>query len=295
MATTILLYGRTGSGKTAQIGVLAEHVMKTLGKKTRVYTADRGGLDTIQAYIDLGIIEVVEILNTNPWLFLNKAVNGYVRDGGGKWVLDRARNEAIGFYAFESMRSMAAALMIDMAQQGARGVNIGGGSNVSFSVTGDGETLKVSGNNPAHYGAAQSRMLEDILQSQRLPAAFIMWTSGVSKDDDNVSSGKVLGPDVVGKALTPVIAGEFNYTTRIDVIPASSMPVRPERHLLYLGSHTDMNAGNAASLGNVRRPLDAPLKETIIEPANIVTALAVLRDEGVKTATSAIKARLNMT
>jgi hypothetical protein len=136
-------------------------------------------------------------------------------------------------------------------------------------------------------------MLEEVLSSQRLDAQYIMWTSGVSKDDDNVSSGKVLGPDVVGKALTPVISMEFNYTLRIDVMPATRE--KPERHLLFLGSHVDVNAGNAAAVGNIRRPLDAPaLKDTIIEPANIVQALSLLRDEGAAAAKSAIKARLGL-
>ena len=294
MSTTILLYGRTGAGKSAQVGVLAEHVFKTTGKRTRMYTADRGGVDTIQPYLDLKLIDVVEIGNSDPWMFLNKSTHGFVRDAAGKWVLDKARNAEVGFYAFESLRSMASALMFKMAQDGARGVNIGGGSNVSFSVTGDGETLKISGNNPAHYGAAQSRILEEVLASQHLDAQYIMWTSGVSKEDDNVSTSKMLGPDVVGKALTPVISMEFNYTMRIDVFPATRE--KPERHLLYLGSHTDVNAGNAAAVGNIRRPLDAPpLKETIIEPANIVQALTLLRDEGTKAAAvAAIKARLGM-
>jgi len=83
--TTILLYGRTNSGKTGQIGVLAEDIFRRTGKRTRLYTADKGGTKTIEPYIKLGIIEPVEILGTDPWIFLNKAALGFVRDAAGKW------------------------------------------------------------------------------------------------------------------------------------------------------------------------------------------------------------------
>lgn len=293
MATTILLYGRTNSGKSSQIGTLAEHVFKTTGKATRLYTADKGGIDPIAPYVQLGIIEPVEMGETNPWIFLNKAVRGYVRDSTGKWVLDKAKNALVGFYAFESLRGIAESLMLSMAQKAAEGVNIGGGSNVSFQIQSDNETVKVSGSNMAHYGVAQARMTEEVWESQKLAAEYIMWTSSVSKDEDGVSSGKVLGPDVIGKALTAEVPRWFHYTFRIDVLPAQGG--KGERHVLYLGNHLDVGAGNAAGLGNIRRPLDAPeLKQLTIEPANIVQALKMIRDESTKAAAEVIKKRLEM-
>jgi hypothetical protein len=291
-ATTILLYGRTHSGKTAQIGKLAEYVYKNTGKITRLYTADKGGLDVIQPYIDLGIIELIEIHDSNPWIFLNKAVRGFVRDGS-KWVLDKERNAKVGCYAFESLRGFAEVLMLDMAEKAAAGVSIGGGSNISFQVQGDGETIKVGGGNMAHFGVAQSRMTAEVWESQKLDADFILWTSSVSKDDDTNSGGKVLGPDVIGKALTAEVPRWFNYTFRIDGLPAAGG--KAERHILYLGSHVDVGAGNAAALGNIRRPLDAgDLKSTTIEPADIVVALTMLREQSTETAKQAIARRLGM-
>jgi len=291
MATTILLYGRTNSGKSTQIGVLAEHVRKTIGKNTRLYTADKGGIDPILPYVDLGIIEPVEIGESDPWVFLNKAVRGYIRDTNGKWVLDKKKNESIGFYAFESLRGIAEALMMDMARKASNGINIGGGSNIAFAVQGDGETLKISGSNMTHYGIAQARMTDEVWESQKLSADYILWTSSVSKDDDGVSSGKVLGPDVIGRALTAEVPRWFHYTARIDVLPAQGG--KHERHIMYLGTHVDQGAGNAAGLGNIRRPLDAPhLKDITVEPANIVRFLQLVRDEGRAAAGEVIRKRL---
>ena len=289
--TTILLYGRSNSGKSTQIGVLAEHVFRTTGKRTRIYTADRGGINPIIPYISLGIIEAVEMGDTDPFIFLNRAANGNIRDANGKWIKDEQANDAIGCYAFESMRGIAEALMSAMAKKASEGISIGGGANVSFAIQGDGETLKVSGANMAMFGVAQQKMTEEIWASQRLPAQYIIWTSSVSKDEDGVSSGKVLGPDVIGKALTAEVPRWFHYTFRIDVLPAQGG--KPERHILYLGSHVDVNAGNAAGLGNIRRPLDAPaLTQATIEPADLVKAVQLVKDSSQKSAEDAIRKRL---
>jgi hypothetical protein len=288
---TILGYGRTNSGKTANLGKLAEHVMTTTGKKTRLYTGDLGGTATIQPHIDLGIVDVVELGGSDPFIFLNRAVRGYVRNmADGKWI--PGDNTNVGLFAFESMRSFAEALMMNMAAKAAANVNIGGGANISFNTAGDGENLKISGSNMAHYGVAQTRMTEEIWTSFKLPADYIMWTSSVSKDEDTTAAGKILGPDVIGKALTAETPRWFDYTFRFDVLPARDG--KPERHILYLGNHIDVGAGGAAGLGNIRLPLDAPpLKQNFIEPADIVKALQLI-ESGAASATEALAKRLKM-
>jgi len=287
---TILLYGRTNSGKTAQIGELAEYVFAKTGKKTRLYHGDKGGLDTISPQIEEGIIMVEEMGNTDPWHFLHHAARGHYKDSQGKWILTPEEN--IGVYGFESLRSIAEGLMESMKQKAAEGVNIGGGSNVAFQIkdASDGQTLKISGSNMAHFGVAQSRMTEEVWQSQRLNADYIIWTSSVSKDDDSTSSNKVLGPDVIGKALTPEVPRWFNLTFRIDVEPAKNGA--PEKHILFLGNHVDIGAGGAAGLGNIRMPLGAPaLTSNTIEPASLVKALQLI-EGGQKSAREALKKRL---
>jgi hypothetical protein len=287
---TILTYARTNGGKTAQLGRLAEHVLQTTGKRTRLYTGDLGGTETIQPHIDLGVVEPVYLANTDPFIFLNRAVRGYVRDANGKWVL--GKNEDIGMFAFESMRAYAEALMLNMAVKAGQGVNIGGGANISFTTSGDSETLKVSGSNIAHFGVAQSRMTEEIWQSFKLNADYILWTSSVSKDEDTTATGKILGPDVIGKALTAETPRWFDYTFRLDVLPAKDG--KPERHLLYLGNHVDLGAGGAAGLGNIRLPLDAPvLAKNIIEPADIVEAIKLI-DAGRAKATEILRKKLTV-
>lgn len=284
---TILLYGRTNAGKTALIGEYAEHVFLTTGKRTRLYNIDRGGPDTIQPYIDLGIIEFIDRGDDNPFLFLERATKGYVREAG-KWV--KHTPDDIGMYAFESIRSFAEELKKDMELQVRSGKSIGGGSNINFTVGTGTDAIKVTGGNMTMYGVAQDRVVENMWDSHKLPADTIIWTSTVSKDDD-VVAGKVVGPDVIGKALAGEVPRWFNYTFRVDVQPAQMG--QDEKHILYLGTHTDIGAGGASAQGNIRRPLDAAkLETTVIEPASLVKALQIVKEGSYSTAIEKIKKRL---
>jgi hypothetical protein len=286
---TILLYGDSGDGKTALVGEMAEHVRKTEGKKTRLASSDRGGLETIRPYIDLGIIEVVELGDSDPWVFLNKVSRGYIRRDG-KWVLDPKANAEIGLWAFEGMTSIADALMQDLSKSAAAGKNVGGGGNVNFTVQAEGETIKVGGNNQAHYGVVQTRIVEEVWQSQKLDG-WCLWTAAAKRDEDPNAAGKVLGPAIAGKALTGEVPRWFVYTFRVAAVPG--MMGQPERHILYLGDHQDMNSGGAKGLGNTRVPLDAPKMPATIEPASLTKALDMIQASG-PAATEVIKKRLGL-
>ena len=294
MPTTILLYARTGSGKTTQIGKLAEEVNVTSGKITRLYTADRGGLDTIQPYVNLGLIEVEPIGDSDPWIFLNKAVRGYVKRGG-KWLLDKAANAKVGLMAFESAHAIANLLKLDMERKAAHGINIGGDTNTSFDITdASGEKLKVGTTKGFQkFSIPQARLWEEIMESHRLDTDYVLWTAGLNKGEDDVNTAaKIIGPDILGNALTPKLPMDFHYTFRMDVIPGKGGEA--PKHVLYLGTHQDVNAGNAMALGNIRRPLDAaPLKQHVLEPADLVQALRLVRQDALRDATVRIKARID--
>jgi hypothetical protein len=287
---TILLYGRTRGGKTTQLGELAEHVYKTTGKKTIAYACDKGGFDTIQPYVDLGLVQVISQEDTPIFIFLNKATRGFVRDATGKWV--KGDFSDIGVVAFESATAFCDAMMDDMIAKASEGTNIGGGGNVSFNVTGDGETLKVGGSNMAMYGVAQSRITQEVWQSHKLPVEYIVWTASASKDEDQNAGGKVIGPAFVGKALTAEAPRWFQYTFRIDATPASSG--KTEKHILYLGNNVDLAAGNATALGNTRVPMAATELPSSIEPASIVKALAMI-EKAENEAKATIAKRLGLT
>ena len=286
---TILLYGDSGDGKTALVGEMAEYVKAKEGKITRLASSDRGGLETIRPYVDLGIIEVVELGDGDPWIWLNKVVRGYIKRDG-KWVLDAEANKKVGLWAFEGMTSIADAIMQSLAQKAAAGTNIGGGGNVNFSISAEGESVKVGGNNQSHYGVVQTRIVEEVWQSQRLDG-WCMWTASAKRDEDPNAAGKVLGPAIAGKALTGEVPRWFVYTFRVAAVPAPAGG--SERHILYLGDHQDVNSGGAKGLGNTRVPLDAPKLPATIEPASLVKAIEAIQGS-YDPAIAAIKNRLGI-
>jgi hypothetical protein len=285
---TILMYARSRGGKTSLLAELAEDVQVKLGKKSLVYSIDKGGTGPLTPYVDLGVVDLVEQQDLDPWVFLNNAVSGKVRDAKGKWI--PADLSQYGMVGFESMTGWADALMESLAEKASNNINIGGGVNVSFQVSGDGDTVKIGGANQSHYGIVQGRVLKEIWKSQKLAVPYIVWTAAASKEDDQNAGGKVIGPAVVGKALTAEIPRHFDLTFRLDCLPSSQG--KPERHILYLGNSIDMAAGNAVSLGNTRVPLGAPELPASIEPASLVKALALIEDAENK-AKEAIKARLS--
>ena len=269
---TILMYARSRGGKTSQLAELAEYAYKTLGGLALVYSIDRGGIGPMVPLIDLGIIKLVEQENTDPWIFMNKASTGHIRDDNGRWV--KADLSQYSMIAYESMTGFSDAFMNDLANKSANGINIGGAANISFTVTGDSEAVKVGGNNMAHYGVVQSRVLDEVWRSQKLDVPFLVWTASASRDDDPNASGKVIGPAIAGKALTGEMLRHFDLTFRLDCLPSGQG--KPERHLLYLGNSLDVAAGNAVSLGNTRVPMGAKELPAFIEPASLVKALELI-------------------
>lgn len=265
------MYARSRGGKTSQIAELAEFVKLTLGKKSLVNSIDRGGIGPLIPLIDLGIIDLVEQENTDPWIFMNKISTGHIRQAG-KWV--KADLTQYGMIANESLTGFSDAFMNDLANKSAQGVNIGGAANVGFNVSGDGEAIKIGGNNMGHYNVVQNRILDEVWRSQKLDVPYLVWTASASRDDDPNASGKVIGPAIAGKALTSEMLRHFDLTFRLDCTPAKQG--QGEKHILYLGNSLDVAAGNAVSLGNTRVPMGAKELPASIEPASIVKALQMI-------------------
>lgn len=281
---TILLFGYTGSGKTALIGELAEHYYLNGHKTTRLYGADKGGWETILPYVELGVIEVVPFFG-DVWNWIDHAVQGHGYKNG-QWITELDPN--IALYAFEGLTSLSDELMGWMAKSG---LNIGGGGSFSFVAGTKQAPIKVGTNNMAHYAVAQRELFGKAIQSQSLPAT-VLWTAGDKRGEDD-SVGGVVGPQLAGKAFTGEVPRAFKYTFRtvVEVNPGEA-----PRHVLYLMDHIEMNAGMAKGIANARIPLagaDAIKIPPKIEPASLVEALKLL-EKRQDAAKDAIKRRLGL-
>lgn len=270
---TILLYGNTGAGKTAQIGELAEYYYRKNKQRTRIYAADKGGWEVIRPHVELGIIEIVPLFG-DVFVWIDHAIKGD-KLSNGKWI--PGVDPTIAMYTFEGMTSMADSLMSWMAQASANGVSIGGGGSFSFTAGGKepgAEKLKVGSSNMAHYSVAQQQVFEKSTQSQNLPGT-VLWTAGDRRGEDDANGG-VVGPQVAGKALTGEVPRWFKYTFRITT---EVLPNQDAKHVLYTDSHVEMQSkGMAKALSNGRIPLGGGNVKvpTRIEPASLVHVLQLL-------------------
>ena len=291
------IYGRSGSGKTPQIGIFAEKLFResggvinddgTLsgGLRTRLYTADRGGYDTIMTEIEMGLIDLVDLRGYNkPWVWMAKAIQGRMpeADNPKKWTRQPALKDAegniIGCWAFEGLTEWGDALMRDMREQAVAGVNIGGGAQALIEQKDeDGEKFDYAGNNKAHYLMGQNRMNDMISQSMRLPG-YLIWTAIDLRSSEPDSARQVFGPDVgVGKAMTPKVPQKFTYTWRTVNVAKKG---EPSRHSLYLVTHQDPTVPAITCLCNARYPKDAPenLKVHTVEPADMAKAYTLVKE-----------------
>lgn len=285
---TVLVFGDSGVGKTTLGGELAEHLY-TFGKapdgkplRTRLYTADAGGLDAIRPYIDLGIIEVVNCGGLpNPWTWINNVVQGKVLDPAkpGQWV--PGIKPDIGMYMFEGMTSFSSAVRQALsATPGATADSLGAKPN-------QGGDKDAHGRN---FGLAQDHIGQNIKLSFGLPGVKL-WTALARRGDDADTQATILGPQLVGKALTSEVPAWFNFTFCCMQLPADEITKQPEKHRLYITDFVDQISRGAKGLANNRVPLDGGVVPPFIEPASLVQALALI-DRASAVSTTAIRARL---
>jgi hypothetical protein len=282
---SFLIFGDSGDGKTALIGEFAKWVFKESGgkidpstkkavggKRTRVYSADSGGWQTIQPIVDVGIVEVIPMLTIpSAFSWIDKISKGMVPEeklvNGKKMISWVPKLEGIGCMAYEGITAFSDSLMQNMADKAAAGINIGGDGAFNFT---DGDKV-IGSNNRGHYMQAQSGVSRAVAASQWLlpQDMYCIWTAMARRGEDE-NTAVVLGPQAAGKALTHDLPRWFTYTFRVSAEPQEDGSVK---HKLYLEDHKDKMLKGAKGLGNSRVPLDAKIKlPNVIEPASLVKA-----------------------
>jgi hypothetical protein len=177
--------------------------------------------------------------------------------------------------------------MQDLARKAAAGTNIGGQAPAIKFREGE---VSIAGNAPAHYGNVQLQLTMACQESFHLPDAYVLWTALARRASDNDTNATILGPQIVGKALTSEVPRWFVYTFRVMATPPDSLTKAAGKHVLLHEDHTDITMPGAKGLGNSRAPLDAPAVPPI-EPASLVKALELIQS-GTRAAEAAILRRL---
>lgn len=257
---TIGLYGPTGSGKTTQLGELAKHKWKESKQRTRLNSSDRGGFGSLAPLVRAGII-VPNVLSESddPWIWANTAARG------------KDLTDDIGLNAFDSGTSLAATLLSACA---AAPFQIGQRKAQTFAVTRGKETLTVNSASDAQYGVVQAFMRDIIWASSWLTQRDIdvVWTFLEYRSEEQDRT-PILGPKLVGKALTPEVPSWFEYTWRIAAVPGQGDDL--PKHVLYTTEHSEL-AGLGHSFGNSRIPLGVDPLPATIEPASLAEIFTMI-------------------
>lgn len=269
----VLLYGDTGTGKTAQIGQAAAWEHAQTGGVTRLISAD-SGWDPIEHLMigpNGGCVEAFNIqylknplpvlidLSEGAW---PEVVNG--PDGKPKLRMVKPTFDASGQlvsstgapvtqYAIEGISTLGDMLLQDhIRQQRKIGQDVVGTfTDAVQEWDGTRETTKTvsfAKASPSHYGQVQDFILLDLVpRFGALPVNRVIWTGHEAKGDDDVTGtkGSVLGPATVGKAAVARTArkfGEYLHMTvnnTIIVDPRTKVPELKQDYRAWFVPHAD--------------------------------------------------------
>lgn len=204
-ANTYLNFGDSGCFKTTQVGYAARWLWKKYRKRTRLISADGGGVAPIQPYIDAGIIDLVavaklDILKHSPLSVLRKLAKGDwpATDGDRTTKLlptTPEEWETVGGYAVEGLSSIGELLMEELRIRQQR---IGEEAVGSFTIDGE----KFSANCRGHYGFVQNEVAGLVKGFSSLPVSHVLFTAHEGRGEEEGTRESIRGPAVVGKAIT---------------------------------------------------------------------------------------------
>ncbi len=274
-----LVYGESGSGKTTWALQLAQYFWLKHKKKTRWYLGDGGGETIRQLLTSYGDEPFIEIWEYQNWKFPFETAQKMVLGGWPEDVLDPtskvvvphdylALGNTFGLFVYEGLTVISDYMMGDieggLAFRMAKGEMLNEDKSFRFV---DGE-MKIGGNARTHYGLVQRRIPALLRNNARVPG-FKLWTAHEMKAEDDTANEKVIGPDVVGKALTAKIMGSFGHTVHLtkaakrkkvkDPLTGKDIEEIVAERRAYTESHYDPNGNHFAKyLANVRIPEGAP-------------------------------------
>lgn len=225
MALSILNYGKTRTAKTSQAKFIAQHVWKKFGKKTRFVTTDTGSLwEPVQSMVDVGLIQPLFVPTDpsyDPLSLLRKLRRGAWPDnydvsgfclktrGGNKWLewpQQKDSNE-IGAYVFESLSSIGAGTMRDLAE---KNITVGTQSVPGYRT----ENGEVFGQNTEnHYGMILNEIPSFLNALTTLPVEIVYitaWDEVIEPRDKDIQKVYKLGPLLPGRKLVDIVPGSVN-------------------------------------------------------------------------------------
>lgn len=232
-AMTTLTYGGSGSFKTHNIGLFAKYMYEKHGKPIRLISADAGGCEPIQDYIDAGIIQALHITEHNDLLgILVQLCRGYWPAASDSTKLVKDGLDEICGYAVEGITTIAQLLMMHFAHKGQK---INEDVVGMFSEAG----VKFGANPRSHYGFVPQQIYGMLTDLGTIPVERVLITAHEGKGQDEFSKQLVYGPAAVGQAATnripPYVGDLFHY----DTFEVASGSVKTTEVRAYFKPHPD--------------------------------------------------------
>jgi|GEM_PF-3130117 len=222
MAEIIIVYGGSGSFKTAQSHFLAKYIYKKYGKITQLASCDGGGWKPLEPDIEAGLIEAWGISAIeNPRSVMRKLSQGFwpkivESNGTRKLVLtppDASTWKRVGCRVHEGLTSTANIIMRDALnkQMVVAGDQKGERGAISFqeevTIT-DAKGLESKGvekysfATPGNYNDAQRAVYDFACNYRSLPCPYVYITALEARGEEEDTKKTIIGPAVVGKAMT---------------------------------------------------------------------------------------------
>jgi hypothetical protein len=231
-----LYYGQPASGKSQAARDMIKAVHAETGKKARVIIGD-GSTATYERLQRQGLVEICEFAH-RPWppYVVQRLMEGWFPIDGPLGPLVPPDKQPtfpdIGMYVIEGASVMGSYLMSTikggLAWQSGQGVKIGQDSPFQLFmgemdakgklIDGPGENF--GGNPMSHYGVSQRHVMDAVTRSKGL-APYVIWTAHeVNNDPDKsvINKELIVGPEVVGKALTANFQRMFGNTLHFQTV-----------------------------------------------------------------------------
>lgn len=198
-----LIYGRSGTTKTSNVGHMAEYIYNKYGERTRLVSADPGGWQSIEHLVEAGLVEPYQLTQSHkyPLEQLIRLAQGWWPDGTG--TLKQSSLNGIGAYAFEGMSTFSTLIMSNLV--GRQDIHIPDTPKESFVKD---DQLRWGFSGRAHYGFIQQRIYEIVSTSNHLPVHKVLWSAHETDAKDN-QQRKIYGPSVIGEAMTGQVGAWF--------------------------------------------------------------------------------------
>ena len=280
---SICIYGYSGTGKTRECGAMADYYyFRTGGKRIRYITADTGGWQPIQPYIDAGMVDAVSIVGHPDFLQILRGLSdGYWLTPEGKLIADRGRLADTGLIIIESLTSICQEIMnyyqekrLKFAQDLVA---------VQQLQSQDPDTDKILGKQTisavaqAHYSGLRDELFGMIRGFQRLISQGVdglVFTSHESSGQESIAGIKrtQLGIGALGQAISPALPQRFGDLIHLDTITVNNKL----EYRAYFQPHQDAELRREWP---ARLRTDPSLNKAILDHPDFKQGYLVLTDE----------------